>query len=376
MFSLNIPTKVYFGRKCFAVALEEEKVFLQNKRVLLVTTGRSLYRLGYIDAIVEELRKYAAKICIFDHISANPRLTEVKEGIEAGKGEEVDLIAGFGGGSALDAAKAIAAGIGCSESVDEMLFNGSQPSEKALPIIAIPTTSGTGSELSKAAILSDKEKRIKSGIRGENIFPKLAIVDSYFTEQIPVATTLETGFDVFAHAVESFVSVKANCFSEDLSLRSIDIVSKCLPALKQEPSHSGYREEMSYASMIMGINLGNVGTALPHRLQYPVGVASDTSHAAGLLALYPAWIETEWDYSAEKLRRISRIIQKNTDLHCDEHSMVTAFIEKLGVRKNLTELCGHGVDTGQLAAEVTGNLINDPAYQGMDTLLKIYEKSL
>ena len=122
---------------------------------------------------------------------------------------------------------------------------------------------------------------------------------------------METGFDVLAHGAESYLAVKANPFSEMLSEKAIRIAGECLPILWNQPAHPEAREKMCFASMLMGMNLANVGTCLPHRMQYPVGAATDTSHAAGLLALYPAWIRYEYDVNQEKVRDIVQWLTGN-----------------------------------------------------------------
>lgn len=377
MFSISVPTRIYFGRNSLSDAIKAEKDRLSGKNVLIVTTGRSLHRLGYIKYLEELIKEYAGRVSLFDGISANPKLSEVKKGTEYACDNNTDIVVGLGGGSSLDAAKAIAAGTGCDETLDELFYDGIDPSDKTLPIIAIPTTAGTGSELSKGAIISDGKR--KGGIRGNRLFPEVAIVDPSMTDTIPVNITLETGFDVFAHAIESFVSKKANRFSEDLSLTVIDIVSRALPRLANELGDKTARDEMSYASMLMGINLGNVGTALPHRMQYPVGALTDTSHAAGLLSLYPAWIRQEWEASAEKIKRVSDIIRNNDRSFGKDQDAVLGFVDLIG-RRSLDQLfkdSGFGGEyDGQMLSEmVSGSLENDPAYKGKETLVNIYDNS-
>ena len=194
-------------------------------------------------------------------------------------------------------AKAVAAGAGTSEDIDEYFYNGRELVDHVLPVIAIPTTAGTGSELSKAAIITDDVRRIKSGIRGAGLYPKVAIVDSIFTESVPYHITMETGFDVIAHAMESYISNAASPFTRMQSEYAAAIAGKMLPRLASDMQDTEARKYMSYASMIMGINLGNASTGLPHRLQYPLGAMTDTSHGAGLSALYTAWVYYEQLYS-------------------------------------------------------------------------------
>ncbi len=373
-FCMEIPTKIYFGRKTWRQALEKEKSILGG-RVLVVTTGGSLRRLGYIEELETMLKGLEEEVCFYDKVSPNPELAEIKEAVTLGKECGAASVIGFGGGSAIDAAKAAAAGLVCGEPIDSYYFNGNEP-EASLPVIAIPTTAGTGSELSKGAIISDAKSQLKKGIRGTNLYPKAAIVDSYFTEHIPFKVTMETGFDVFAHAIESFISVKASQFSEMLSLEAVRLTGDNLRRLMDNLDDIKARENMSYASMIMGINLGNTGTALPHRLQYPVGAVTGTGHGAGLLALYPAWLGIEYKHSAGKMDRVASILS-GKDCHGEEESLgeFMKFIEKLSVRQNLKDLGINEDMIGCLAQRVSGNMKNDPAFREADVIQKIYRQS-
>ena len=166
-YQLNIPTKVYFGRDIWREAIKSwDSLFYGN--VLIVTTGCSLKRLGYVQELERVIKEcvLVRHLVTFDSISANPKLSEVKDGITMGKAEGIDVVVGFGGGSAIDAAKAIALGIGTDRNIEDFFDYGIEAKGEALPVIAIPTTAGTGSELSKAAILTKEHQNIKRGIRG------------------------------------------------------------------------------------------------------------------------------------------------------------------------------------------------------------------
>lgn len=357
-FSMELSTKIYFGTGITQEALEKEKHWFDEKNILLITTGRSLIKYGYLERVEQILKKLSpsSRIVIYDKVSQNPRLSEVKEASELGIENNVQVVIGFGGGSALDAAKAVAAGVANIDLLDDFLVKGLEPTEKTLPMIAIPTTAGTGSELSKAAILSSHEHHIKSGIRGKYMQPKVAIVDAVYTWSVPERITMETGFDVLAHAVESYVAVKANLFSEMLSEKAIRIVGESLSILKKDLDNHEAREQMAFASMIMGMNLANVGTALPHRMQYPIGIETDTSHGAGLIALYPSWIQHEQEVNPKKVQMILEWLGlKNTsasDAFKDlkERWGISYTLQSLGIEKNRLST---------LTEQVTGNVAND-----------------
>lgn len=370
-FTFKLHTKIYFGTNITEKALMQEE-YLLNGNVMIVTTGRSLIRYGYLDHLKKLLNhlKKTDKIIIYDKISQNPRLKEVQDAVEVGKGKQVQIVIGFGGGSALDAAKAVAVGIPVDDDLEEYLLDGKEPSDQTLPVIAIPTTAGTGSELSKGAILSSPEYKIKTGIRGKNILPKVAIVDPVYTWTVPRKVTMETGFDVLAHAVESYVGVKANCFSEMLSEKAIRTVAENLPILYDNPDNHEAREQMCFASMLMGMNLATVGTCFPHRMQYAIGAVTDTSHAAGLAALYPAWIQQEYKVNEKKIKQILTWMgyQKPDDW--------VTFMKRIGIPYSLTDLGITENMLEELVQHVTGNLVNDKLAEEKNMIEHIFRESL
>lgn len=375
LYRITIPTKVYFGRNIWQEAIKaQEPLFRGN--IMIVTTGRSLCRLGYVEALQQNLRqcRYAESVVIFDHISANPKLSEIREGILLGRREKADILVGFGGGSAMDAAKAVAMGIKSGEDIGFYFYQGKEPGEDTLPIIAIPTTAGTGSELSKAAILTDEAQMVKNGIRGEALYPAVAIVDSYFTESVPMQVTMETGFDVAAHAIETYLSKAASPYTRMQSETAVRIAGECLPRLTSCLGDTEAREQMSFASMLMGINLGNASTCLPHRLQYPLGAHTDTSHGAGLAALFTAWIRCEYRHEPGKIERVAELLTGQRARGEEECVMVFyQFIKALGLPVSLS---GMGISKQQLsrmADEVSGNIGNDPASQEEGIIPRLYE---
>lgn len=374
-YQIIIPTKVYFGRNIWRKELKKQETLLQGN-IMIVTTGRSLQRLGYVNELHKHIQQcaYARKVIVFDNISANPKLSEVQSGILLGQQEEIDVIVGFGGGSAIDAAKAIAAGIREKEGIEALFYQGKEPGADTLPIIAIPTTAGTGSELSKAAIITDEERKVKTGIRGKALYPLAAIVDSCFTESVPFQTTMETGFDVLAHAIESYISKAASPYTRMQSEMAVRIVGEYLPRLAERLSDTEAREKMSFASMIMGINLGNASTCLPHRMQYPIGAHTDTSHGAGLAALFTAWVGCEYPYASEKLEKVTELLTRNRINGCrDCQKEIHQFIKLLRLPTSLQELGVERAELAIMASEVTGNIKNDPTGQEEGIISKIYE---
>ena len=378
-FFLEIPTRIYFGRNGSLNALRcEQDIF--GDRVMIISTSKSLRTQGFTEELMdclEEIPGKEIKTFLYNDISPEPQLSEIERAVRTGKEEGITSVIGFGGGSSIDAAKAAALGIGSEKSVGSYYYDGIVPTEKKIPVIAIPTTAGTGSELSGSAVISDTATNTKKGIRGRYIYPALAIVDPRYSDSMPSKITRDSGFDAFAHAVETFLSVKATRFSDLLAEDAVKLIASALPALKSNPSDKNARDMMCYASMIMGVNIGNVGTLLPHRLQYPVGMKTHTAHGEGLAALFPAWIREEYQYSAEKVRKITSIISGtdcSTEIDCVE--AVRNFISSIGQAQGLAELGVQESDIPAFAESITGVLTNDPAYSGRDVIERIYRNSM
>lgn len=185
---------------------------------------------------------------------------------------------------------------------------------------------------------------------------------------------METGFDVLAHAVESYISRAASPYTKMQSETAIRIVGEYLPRLAENLTDAEAREKMSFGSMIMGINLGNASTCLPHRLQYPIGAHTDTSHGAGLAALFTAWIRCEYPYAAGQVERVLSLLI-GRDIRGEDACTgeIHRFIRGLGLISSLQELGIERARLQTLADEVSGNIGNDPASQEEGIVLKLYE---
>ena len=185
---------------------------------------------------------------------------------------------------------------------------------------------------------------------------------------------METGFDVLAHAMESYISKVSSPYTRMQSEYVIQSVGEYLPRLSVCLQDIEAREKMSFASMIMGINLGNAGTCLPHRMQYPLGAHTDTSHGAGLAALFTAWFGCEYPYASNKIEKVTELLTgEKINGGRDCQNAIHQFIKSLQLPTSLQELGVGRSELAIMASEVTGNIKNDPAGQEEDIISKIYE---
>ncbi len=372
LFNFNTPTEVIFGNGKFSHISKLTEKF--GKMPLVVCGKRSMKKYKYLDKLNSFFKKDKKKIIIYNNISPDAKSNEVNEAINVIKNKKVDFIIGLGGGSALDAAKAIGVGVNF-KNIEGIIGSTLQDNVKSLPVIAVPTTSGTGSEVSKGAIITDVVKKFKSGIRGNMIFPKMAIIDPMLSLTMPKDVQAETGFDAFTHLLESYLAKKSSNLTEILSLEGISILFKYLPLSLEKRKNLKLREKISFAAYLGGINVANASTCLPHRLQQAMGCVKEISHphARGLACLYPAWLEEEYRFSRKKIDTIKISIGARGK----KFDFILNFMDKIKVNNSLGDygVCKNHIS--KFIKNISGNIENDPIKKINSKLIeKIYLKSI
>lgn len=377
-FQYHLPTKVIFGRGSLSKLSKLLEEYGNKGGIVLIVSGRSAVRKhGYLNQVEEYFKKAGWKTIIFDKISPNPKSDEVNKAIRKIRKNDgktaCDLIVGLGGGSAIDAAKAISAGLNYSSI--EKIIGKTINDQNLVPVIAIPTTAGSGAEVTKGAIITDTKKKIKSGIRGEALFPKVAIVDPELTLTLPPKITAQTGFDALTHAIESYVARKANIITDMYAEKSIELIAHNLERAIKNGKDIEAREKMSLAALLGGINVANASSCLPHRLQQAFGSVVDSPHGAGLAAVYPSWIRHAYPYAKKKIDNIAKIFGCS---NCEE--AIVKFIKRINlVDCRLKDLGAKKTQIKQFIDKVSGNLENDPipleTIKKKELIRKIYEES-
>ncbi len=240
-------------------------------------------------------------------------------------------------------------------------------------MLAIPTTAGSGAEVTKGAIVTDVARSLKAGIRGPDVFPKIAIVDPELTATVPAGVAAETGFDALTHAVETYVARGANPLSEALSERAAGLLGESLPGLAAEPPDGERRAALSLAALLGGLTVANASTCLPHRMQQAMGSAPrlSVSHGRGLAAVYPAWVERAQPFAAAKFDRLGRLLGEDRF-----DTALERLRSELGLDAGLEELGFATADIDACVGGIAGNLDNDPIDDVEPALIReIYEDS-
>lgn len=352
-FSLHIPTEVHFGNGVSAMVGDILRA-LGLTRVFIVTGGKSAEKSGGWIRVMDSLDP-KTEVIRFAEVRANPTVEGVMRAIERARSEKVQAVVSIGGGSAIDVGKAVAVGVHHTGPFSELLGH-REKSEliAALPHIAIPTTAGTGSECSMGAIITD-DTGMKQGLRGKNIFPSHALIDPELTLSMGPQITAESGFDAFAHALETYVSLEAKPFTEELSKEVLPKIFKALPRVLAHPDDLEARTTMSYCSALMGINLAYSSTCLPHRLQYALASVVEISHAEGMTLFYPAWVEALKRVCPEKMARVEEWL---------EGGSIPQFIHALGFKKMLKDVVSFS-DISLIEKRLSGNLASDPVFSSI-----------
>ncbi len=255
----------------------------------LIVTDAILIKSGTVEHVLKQLGERAYGI--FDGVEPEPEIAIVEACATVYRDGGHDGLIGVGGGSAIDIAKAVAGYVGHDGAL-ETLFGVDQVKRKGPPLIAIPTTAGTGSEVTNVSILSDKQAQLKKGIVSDHLLPDVALVCPVMTLTCPRSVTAASGVDALVHAVESYLSVNASPITDALAIGAIKLITKALPKAYANPADLKAREDMATASLMAGMAFGNAGVGAVHALAYPLGGRFNIAHGVSNALLLPyvmAW---------------------------------------------------------------------------------------
>jgi alcohol dehydrogenase YqhD (iron-dependent ADH family) len=296
-FEFTLPTKIIFG------AGEIKKIGRYVKKIggkpLIVTGRKAMRQTGILDKVIDILREAKVESVLFEKIEPNPRAKTVDEGGRIARDEKCDLVIGLGGGSAMDAAKGIAAVAVSKRPVWDHVYSGEGetyiPVRKALPIVCVPTVAATGSEADRGGIITNSETNEKAGIFGDPLFPTLSVVDPELTFSCPEAYTIDGGIDIISHVLESYFTGTSTAYLQDrLSESIVRTVIRFLPLAVKNPLDIEARSHLSWSSTLALsglINIGRGGSFPLHALEHAVSGHYDISHGGGLALLMPALME-------------------------------------------------------------------------------------
>lgn len=306
-FAYFQPTRVIFGEK------SREKIGIYTKRygknaLIVVDPNVEKFLEKQFNQMINLLHNEGITTTIYDNVIPNPTLDSIQEGAEIAKDKAIDVVVGIGGGSAIDTAKAIAVAATHDGTAWDYLYFKKQPTEKTLPIIGVPTTSGTGTQTSRVSVFTNTSEKCKSAIASDNIICKVAIVDPELMLTVPPMVTASTGFDVFTHCFESYINVNNQPYVDMLAIEAISTVIKYLKKAVDNPSDIDARTKLAWADTLAGCCLANVGTTIPHALGQAIGGHfPHVSHGQSLAVVYPAFLDFTVEYAYERFAKVARM---------------------------------------------------------------------
>lgn len=351
---------------------------LGGKRVLIVT-DRNFSETSVFENIKNILKNSSIDYVVFDRIKGEPDTETGDECASFGKNHNCDIVCGIGGGSTLDTAKAAAVIITNGGSVRDYQGLDKVPGP-GLPKIMIPTTAGTGSEVTFTAVFIRKDERKKAGINSKYLYPEVAILDPLLTLSLPPSITAFTGLDALCHAIESFISKRANFLTEAISLSAVKLIWEGLPSAYENGSDVKSRTSMLYGSFLAGVGLANAGVTAVHSISYPLGGVFGVAHGVGNGLLLPYVLEFDMPEIAPKLASIYDLLYGTSgESEMKKAERIISEIKKLLEKFKIPRLRQLGISPdvfpslAEDAMKVSVPIANNPKDITVKDIIKIYE---
>ncbi len=381
-FAFTGAKKIIFGRGSLLTLVTQVKD-LQAKNPLVVI-DKTLVQTGLLERITKVLVPGGIKFTVFDKIVPEPPIELADEGAKIAIKNKCDIVIGVGGGSAMDVAKAIAVLAAHKASAVDYLGLNKVPGP-GLPKIMIPTTAGTGSEVTFTAVFVRKNLKKKEGMNSPYMYPELALLDPELTLTLPPAPTAQTGLDALCHAIESYTSVNASPMSEMFSLEAIALIAENLRTCVHDGNNIEAREKMLLGSLYAGIGLANAGVTAVHSLSYPLGGQYGVGHGLANTMMLPAVMAFNLPAALEKFTDIAEAMGENVEgLPVREAAYlaldaVESLIEDCGIHETLAQFGIKEKDfqaLADVAITVARPLENNPRKITKDDMIAIYAQAL
>ncbi|OPY87456.1 MAG: NAD-dependent methanol dehydrogenase [Syntrophaceae bacterium PtaU1.Bin231] len=381
-FSFTGARKIVFGCGSFS-GLAAQVRDLRAKKPFVAIDG-NLAKLGMRDRIMEMFDREGMKAVLYDKVLPEPPLEQADEGAGLALKGKCDIVIGIGGGSAMDVAKAVAVVAAHGAEAKDFLGLNRVPGP-GLPTIMVPTTAGTGSEVTFTAVFVRPDLRKKEGMNSVYMYPDLALLDPELTVSLPPQPTAASGMDALCHAIESYTSVIASPASEMFSLEAVRLIAENLRTCVHNGKDLEAREAQMLGSLYAGIGLANAGVGAAHSLSYPLGGKYGISHGVANTLMLPRIMEYNLPGALDKFALVAEAMGENTEgLSVRDAAMlaveaVDVLIEDCGIATGLEEL---GIpeedfpEMARVAMTVARPLENNPRKVTLEDAIAIYRTAL
>lgn len=338
-FNFHQTTEIRFG--CGRIQELGEIAAKYGKKVLLVTTPASIPELKrQYEKVIQILEASGLSVAHFDGVIPNPTVEVIESGAKFAIDSGAEIIIGMGGGSSMDAAKAISV-VATHDGTawDYLFYKTPQPdASKLLPVIVISTTSGTGSQVTQVSVITNTRERDKSAMYNNILYPQVCIIDPVLMLSVPKFVTATTGFDVLCHAFESTINPGTGAYVDLLAWEAIAIVTEYLPKVLANLSDVAAREKMAWADLLAGLCIANAGVTLPHGMGMAIGgMYPHVVHGESLAIVYPAFARYTWKSAVPQFAKLAGILNPELKYLKDDQAAeksveeIEKFLVKIGL---------------------------------------------
>jgi alcohol dehydrogenase class IV len=347
---LHLPVPVEFGAGC----LDRLGRHLGGARHALLVTGRHAMRAaGVTDQISGILSAAGCAVQVYEAISSDPNYDEIEAAADVARRVGASVIIGCGGGSAMDAAKAVAVVATHPGPIMDYVSGGpSQITAATLPVVAISSTSGTGSHVGRVAVLSDRSRSLKRALASDYLYPRVAFCDAQVLRTMPPDVTAVTGFDAFAQALEGYLSRADNPMGKLCAQEALRVIYRALPAAIADGDDLELRNQMAWGDTLAGISLASNAIITPHSFSMVLGGRYDITHGRAIASVTPACLENSRPKAVDRLAQVARLLGCSEPLSDEELAdwaiaSIERFIVDLGLGRSLSD---YGVAESEFAA--------------------------
>ncbi|OQR56166.1 iron-containing alcohol dehydrogenase [Bacillus sp. CDB3] len=378
----RMPKSVLYGRNSLEKLGEQSKKL--GKRAFIVS-DTIMEKLGYVESCIKQLNAKGITVSTYNKVNAEPTNIHVLEALSICKEGKCDFIIGIGGGSCIDVAKAIAVLYTNGGEIEDYVQKDVEIEKEPLPLIAIPTTSGTGSEVTSVVVITNKKTDVKMMIKHPNFTPQVAIIDPILTRSLPPHITAATGIDALCHAIEAYFSKVSQPLTDVLALSAIESIMKYLRIAYEDGDNMEAREAMMIASLQAGIAFSNASVTLVHGMSRPVGALFHVPHGISNAILLPTVLEYTKAKAVRRLADIGHNLNKDLYSHSEEEvaNYTIAEIKKLCFDLRIPNLREYGIGEVEFEnaiskmakdAIASGSPSNNPRVPSYEEIKELYRK--
>lgn len=380
---IRMPKVVYYGQGSLSKLGKEAKE-LGSKALLI--SDKPLSDLGYVNRLATSLQEVNVEVITYLGVDSETKDTHVEEALFLFQENGCEFIIALGGGSCIDAAKAVALLARNEGVLMEYVGNRTIIQHNPAPVIAIPTTAGTGSEVTDAVVVTNTARDIKMMIKQPKVMPTVAIVDPMLTLSAPKMITVATGIDALSHAIEAFISRKSNPLSNNFALSAIKLIVDNIERVYVDGNDVEARSQMALASMQAGIAFSNASVCLVHGMSRPIGALFKVPHGISNAMLLSAVLDFSEESCVEKLAQIGRTILRDME-QLDDATVAreaVMYIKKLCNKLNIPNLKTWGIkeedfeqalDKMATDALASGSPANNPLIPSKEEIVDLYRLS-